>query len=121
MFFESALQAYAKERAIFSKGVTFTYRDIEKLLLKAVSRLDVYKVQPGTVVALEGDFTAATVAMLFSLFKRGCIVAPFSIGEDAQIEEKVNIAQIEAIIKISNGVIPCGSRLPRHPGPSPTN
>ena len=73
-------------------------------LLAAVNRwlsyLRSHAVIPGSVVALEADFSPNAVALMLSLIENGCIVVPLTDSVEAKKPEFREVAQVEEIISI---------------------
>ncbi len=62
--------------------------------------LDEGGVRQGTVVALQGDFSPASIALMLALTERGAIVVPLSQGALPQREEFLGIAEVQTIITV---------------------
>ena len=80
---------------------TFTY----KWLLETVSNweryLDQSKLQPGSIIALQGDFSPQTIAALLALIDRSAIVVPLSPGAELQQQEFMEIAEVQVAVRPS--------------------
>lgn len=59
-----------------------------------------HSIQSGDVVALNGDFTPNTIALLLALIQNSNIIAPFSPGENHIDSAKYGIAEIEKEIRV---------------------
>jgi long-chain acyl-CoA synthetase len=58
----------------------------------------------GAVVGLESDFTPQTVAILFALIEKKCIIAPFDIHNNTRNQKKFGIAQLDFFIVVKSEV-----------------
>lgn len=63
-------------------------------------RLESQSVAPGSVVALEADFSPNAVALLLALIERGSIIVPLTDSVEAKKPEFREIAQVEARVTV---------------------
>lgn len=52
------------------------------------------------VIGIQGDFTPKCIAFLFSAIEHNNIIAPFNLSAGTSIEKKLEIAQIEHLVRI---------------------
>src|SRR5205814_2835364 len=94
-------ESHSANPCLSSGDQTFTY----KWLLETVSSWQVYldeaKLQPGSVVALEGDFSPQMIAALLALIDRSAIVVPLSPSAELQQQEFMEIAEVQVAIRPS--------------------
>ena len=62
--------------------------------------LDEHQVAPGEMVTLDGDYSPATVSLLLALIDRGAIVVPLTRAAEAHRDEFLEVAQVEAILRV---------------------
>jgi acyl-coenzyme A synthetase/AMP-(fatty) acid ligase len=75
-------------------------------------------IQPGQVVAFEGDYGARTVSLLLALIERACIAVPLASVADGQKEELLATANADHLIDCraaESGVIAPRTSGPKHP------
>jgi acyl-CoA synthetase (AMP-forming)/AMP-acid ligase II len=65
--------------------------------------LDRTGVEPGTVVALEADFTPNSVALFLALTEARCILVPLTASVESQKPEFKAVAQVEIEIEVASG------------------
>jgi long-chain acyl-CoA synthetase len=76
------------------------------------------KIARGTVMAVEGDFSPNSIALMLALIEAACVVVPLTSSVAAKKEEFLEIAEVESVIEIS-----CGDEalfikrdcVPKHP------
>jgi len=84
---------YADRDAIVRGGQTRTYAWLSARIEHWAARLSEQSVEPGSVAALEADFSPDCVAMFFALAARGFIVVPLASHSPANGERFVGISQ----------------------------
>ena len=60
-------------------------------------QLEALSIQPGQVVALEGDYSPKVVALLIALIAQQAIVVPLTSASEAQEEEFIETAEVQVI------------------------
>lgn len=58
-------------------------------------------IAPGTVVAVEADFSPESVALLLALVERGCVFVPLTAAVAAKKAEFLAVAQVEAVFSLA--------------------
>lgn len=64
------------------------------------STLDDSKVEPGTVVAVEADFSPNAIALMLALIERSCLFVPLSSSIEGKKPEFREVSEVEAIVSI---------------------
>lgn len=77
-----------------------SYRELSTSLERWTTELDRQRVAPGTVVAIEADFSPNAIALLLALIERACIIVPLTPSVAAKREEFKAIAEVEVSIEI---------------------
>lgn len=72
-----------------------------------VTRIDYWReklsdIKPTTIVGLEGDFSPETISILFVLIEKNSIVVPLDINHSDKNKKKINIAQLQIIIRVKS-------------------
>jgi acyl-coenzyme A synthetase/AMP-(fatty) acid ligase len=63
--------------------------------------LEKYEVTPGTIVALEGDYSPRVIALLISLIRKAAIIVPLTESVRSQRAEFRRIAEVQMVITFS--------------------
>jgi acyl-coenzyme A synthetase/AMP-(fatty) acid ligase len=90
------------ETAIIWRDQEFTYQQILDRVGFWGRELDLYNIQSGKVVALEGDYSLNSCSLLLSLIKKKAIIVPLTEAVRAHRQEFLDIAEVEALITISD-------------------
>jgi len=64
------------------------------------ARLERESIRPGTITAIEADFSPNAVALFLALAKRSCVFVPLTSSVAAKKAEFLDVAQVEAIFSI---------------------
>jgi long-chain acyl-CoA synthetase len=85
--------------AIVWRGRSQTYAWLSECVAAARALLDANGIAPGTVVALEGDYSPELCAMLLALVERRAILVPLSSAVEAAKPRFHAIAEVQAIVR----------------------
>jgi long-chain acyl-CoA synthetase len=94
-------QNHSAGTCLASGDRTFTYKWLRETVSSWKSYLDESKLQPGSIVALQGDFSPQTIAALLALIDRSAIVVPLSPGAAPQQQEFMEIAEVQVAVRPS--------------------
>ena len=83
--------------AIVWRGRSYDYAWLLERVAAARSELDLRGIAPGSVVALEGDYSPEVCAMALALIERGAILVPLSSAVEAAKPRFHQIAEVEAV------------------------
>ena len=87
--------------ALVWRDRTFTYAYLLEQLDDWSRVLEDSGVAPGSVVAVEADFSPRAIALMLALIDRGCLFVPLSSSIDAKKPEFREVAEVESIISIN--------------------
>ncbi len=91
----------ANNTAIVMHGEHFSYAWLVAQIAKYESFLDSHGVLSGAIIQLNADFSSYSVAMLFALVKKNCIVAPMTkVILERQLEYQ-QIINVEYVLSFS--------------------
>ena len=90
------------ETAIIWRDQEFTYQQILDRVGFWERKLDLYNIPAGKVVALEGDYSLNSCSLLLALIRQRAIIVPLTEAVGAHRQEFLNIAEVEAVITISD-------------------
>jgi acyl-CoA synthetase (AMP-forming)/AMP-acid ligase II len=88
--------------AVIWKDRVYSYRWLLERFQGWKEFLSINRIEPGTVVVLEADFSPKAIALFLALIENRCIIVPFASYIDTQKDEFVEIAQAEAIFKLDS-------------------
>lgn len=95
------INSNASKDWIIWNGITLTYNNLIERLKIADEFLLVNDINPGQVIALIGDFTPNTIAILIALIKNKNIIVPFALPLKEGEKNKFEIAEIEGAIEVN--------------------
>ena len=92
--------------SIIWKGKKLSYRSLIDNIEKYQLLIDKHKIKEGSVVALEGDFSPNSIALLLALIEKTCIIVPLTNTSKNNENKLFSIAQVEFVFRINeNDVI----------------
>ena len=92
--------------AIIWKDRSYSYKWLYDNINKYQRFIDSNQIKDGTVIALEGDFSPNSIALLLALIEKACIVVPLTITSNKNEARLLEIAQVEFIFRVNgNDVI----------------
>ena len=101
-FLQDVFAANTDRDAIVWHDQVFSYGWLADRLRYWIDRLQFENVSPGSVVALEADFTPNSIALFLALTEQRCIVVPLTASVSASRDDFVGIAQVEVSICIDD-------------------
>ncbi len=99
-YFINSFVEYNEQIALIWKDNSYTYYQ----LLQRIEywRQNLTEIQQGQNVGLESDFSLETIAILFVLIEKNVIVVPLDINHSDKNSKKIEIAQLDYLIKVIN-------------------
>ena len=95
--------AEARERdALVWRGRTYSYAYLLKELDAWQGILEDNDVRPGSVVAVEADFSPRAIALMLALIERSCLFVPLSSSVESKKTEFREVAEVEYSISIDD-------------------
>uniref|UniRef100_UPI004048A884 ANL family adenylate-forming protein n=1 Tax=Algoriphagus sp. TaxID=1872435 RepID=UPI004048A884 len=99
-YFLDIFEGFNSQTALIWHNVSYTYSQL-------LARIDYWRVtlkdfSQGTIVGLESDFSPETLAILFTLIDKNVIVVPLDINHSNKNSKKIEIAQLDYLIKVIN-------------------
>lgn len=80
-----------------------TYAELGRRVLAWQAALDAHDVRRGEVVALEGDYSPDSCALLIALIERASVAVPLSGASAAERAEFMDIAEVQAVVRFEAG------------------
>jgi acyl-CoA synthetase (AMP-forming)/AMP-acid ligase II len=99
-FWLTFFQKHADRTALIWHDQEYNYAYLVTEISNWIEKLD--KIKAGAVVGLESDFSPQTIAILFALIEKNCILAPFDIHFTESNKTKYDIAQLDYLIQVNN-------------------
>ena len=87
--------------SIIWKGEKYSYRSLIENIEKSQLLIDSHRIKPGTMVALKGDFSPISIALLLALIEKACIIAPLTDTSKKNENRLFNIAQVEFVFRVN--------------------
>jgi len=92
--------------AIIWKDRSYSYKWLNDNVNKCQQFIDSNQINEGTVIALEGDFSPNSIALLLALIEKACIVVPLTNTSKKNEDRLLDIAQVEFVFRVNgNDVI----------------
>ena len=117
MFIDFLLDVFNKNQekdAIVWRDNAYSYGWLLATVKDWLSYLETQTVRPGSVVAVEADFSPNAVALMLALVERGCIIVPLTGAVEAKKPEFRQVAQVEVIIGVGRDDSVSFSKTPMH-------
>lgn len=102
-FLLDRFRAHADEEAIVFRNRSQTFRDLLDAIEAARAAQALQGIGPGSVVALEADFSPAGIAQLLALLASGAICVPLAPASRARHEKFRRLAQVTHRILVDEG------------------
>ena len=99
-FFYNVFTDKINDKAIIYKGIEITYRSLLSNIDGWKKEISNSNIIQGEVVALIGDFTPNTIAILFALIENNNIIVPFDLPQKDLIDKKMQIAGVSKVANI---------------------
>lgn len=99
-FLLDVFQTYSDQPALIWNNHSYNYNWLMSAVKTWQSQLKKWRISPGTVVALESDFSPNAVALLLALIDRPVIMVPLTTTVQDKKNEYLSVAQVEAVITL---------------------
>jgi len=87
-------------KAIIWNNEVFDYKSLTNNINSWRKVINSKQINEGTVVALEGDFSPSSIALLLALIDKACIVVPLTNTSNNNEQRLFEIAQVEFVFRI---------------------
>jgi len=90
--------------AIIWKDKRYRYEWLNNNINKCLKFIDSHQIKRGSVVALEGDFSPNSIALLLAIIQKACIVVPLTKTNTSNNNENrlFDIAQVEFVFRVND-------------------
>jgi long-chain acyl-CoA synthetase len=88
--------------SIIWNGLKQSYRSLMNNIKVNHLTIASHQIKPGTVVALEGDFSPNSIALLLALIEKACIIVPLTKTSNINEARLFEIAQVEFVFRVSS-------------------
>jgi len=92
----------ADRDAIVWRDASYGYDWLRRTVDEWIDRIETSDIRPGSVVALEADFSPVGVAVMLALVEREAIVVPLTKSVETQKEELRRTAEVEFIVRVDD-------------------
>lgn len=96
------MEANAKGIALIWKEQNYTFRELFNKIRIWEEKLDAAGLGAGKVCAFQGDYSPEICALIFALIRRGCILVPFTLEIETEIESFIEISEAEVLFKFNS-------------------
>ncbi len=117
-FLRERFKEAQEKDALIWRNRPYTYAYLLEQIDEWQKALEENAVAPGSVVAVEADFSPRAIALMLALIDRSCLFVPLSSSIDAKKPEFRDVAEVETIISIDdqdNFEISSTGRTAEHP------
>ena len=97
-YFLDNFEIYATQTAFIWQDKSYTYNQLLARIIYWRDKLIDYP--KSTIIGLESDFSPETIAILFVLIEKDIIIVPFDINHSEKNLKKIEIAQLDYLIKV---------------------
>ena len=99
-FLLEIFKEFYNNKYIIFNGEKHNYSFLIKSLENNKILIGSHQIKQGTVVALEGDFTPNSIALLLALIEKACIIVPLTSASNKNEKKLFDIAQVEFVFRI---------------------
>ena len=94
------MEIWRSDNAIVWSDRANTYGDLLRMIADWKLVLEKEKIQPGTIVAICGDYSPNACALVLALVDAGIIVVPLSLAARVHWDEFIEIAEVEVVVSL---------------------
>ena len=98
-FFERFQSNKDKDAIIHNKKV-YSYGDLLSKIDKSHYLIGSKNIKPGSVVAIEGDFTPNSIALLLALINKSCIIVPLTVDSRKNENFFFDVSSVEFVFRV---------------------
>jgi len=105
MYIDFLLKVFTEDidrEAIIWKDKVYSYEWLNYNITKRQQYIDSYQIKQGSVVALEGDFSPNSIALLLALIEKACIIVPLTNTSNKNENRLFDIAQVEFVFRVGS-------------------
>lgn len=99
-FLFKVFSEHGNRDAIIWKGESYSYDWLHGCIRDWRHTIDFYRIKQGTTVALEGDFSPNSIALLLALIEKSCIIIPLDNATQKNKLKLLKIAQAEFVFSV---------------------
>src|ERR1051326_962760 len=85
--------------AVIWRNQTCLYSDLLNQIDVWRDYLHKHRIRPGTITAIEAEFSKNSIALMLALIEGGCIVVPLTSSVAANKTEFMDVAKVEALVE----------------------
>ena len=100
-FLFDVFKEFKSSDSIIWKGKILSYGSLIDNIKKYKSLINKHQIKRGSVVALEGDFSPNSIALLLALIGNACIIVPLTNNLTKNEKKLFDIAQVEVVYRVN--------------------
>jgi long-chain acyl-CoA synthetase len=100
-FLIDVFKEFENTDAVIWSNKKFNYKSLMKNINKLELFIESHKIKSGTVVAIIGDFSPNSIALLLALIEKACIIVPLTNTSNKNENKLFDIAQVEFVFRIN--------------------
>ena len=104
-FLFDVFNEFENDDSIIWKDTKHSYKSLIINVEKSKLLIDSHQIQSGTVVAIIGDFSPNSIALLLSLIEKECIIVPLTNTTNKNENRLFDIAQVEVVFRVDENDI----------------
>lgn len=117
-YFISLFEDYGHETAIIYKNSRSSYKDLYEGIRHNITLIQDVGILSGDVVAIEGDFSPNSIALLFALINYQCIIVPINKNGKNDLRYLYEIAKVQYVFSVDKNDILKSKKLSKRVGNS---
>ena len=87
--------------SIIWEGKEYSYKALLENIEKYQLLINKHQIYKGSVVALEGDFSPNSIALLLALIEEACIIVPLTNTSNNNKNKLFDVAQVEFVFRVN--------------------
>jgi long-chain acyl-CoA synthetase len=117
-FLLDVFREHADQSAIIWQGRSFSYGSLLESVTRRSEDLATHEIRPGTIVALNADFSPASVALMIALIRGNCVIVPLTSSVASKREEFLRLSEAAVEIEVVSddaAIFRTLGAVPQHP------
>ena len=110
-YFTNLFEEYGDETAIIYKNNKSSYKDLHEGIRHNITLINDIGILSGDVVAIEGDFSPNSIALLFALINYKCIIVPINKNGNSDFSHLHEISKVQYVLSVDKNDITKSKKL----------
>jgi len=99
-FLHDVFNEFGNKDSIIWKKSTQSYKSLSDKIQEFRLIIDSNNIKKGAVIALEGDFSPGSIALLMALIEKSCIIVPLTYKSNKNESRMFDIAKVESVFRV---------------------